>query len=344
MRSPALIRSKSSQARTYSFWALSNFAATISAAQRLLGDDDAEFLVNPLAEIDDPPSHHAMNGGDRAALDDRGQRGSVRIVQPRRLSWRLAINQTVRPVRVELEHPIANDLKRHTANLRRLGASCPFVNRRQSQKPPCLRTILRSFRGGPDHLRVKISPKRNGHGEPPLFATLNHVATDLKIPMRVTFSETWYYRARQFFGMGRYSRLCATIQETREKMLRSSADPAASRALPTSRASGSCSKGDIAQSRAFPQIGGRRAGLGIQRPRNEGEAIPGRPAFWTTFGVSIRACSAFRRVRPNRSIRNNACCSSSSSKPARTPAYRPRGWRGAAQASMSAPPRSIIRR
>src|SRR5271166_2532778 len=192
MRSPALIRSKSSQARTYSFWALSNFAATISAAQRLLGDDDAEFLVNPLAEIDDPPSHHAMNGGDRAALDDRGQRGSVRIVQPRRLSWRLAINQTVRPVRVELEHPIANDLKRHTANLRRLGASCPFVNRCQSQKPPCLRTILRSFRGGPDHLRVKIGPKRNGHGEPPLFATLNHVATDLKIPMRVTFSETWY--------------------------------------------------------------------------------------------------------------------------------------------------------
>src|ERR1700758_5293553 len=116
----------------------------------------------------------------------------MRIVQPRRLSRRLAINQTVRPVRVELEHPIANDLKRHTANFRRLGASCPFVNRRQSQKPPCLRTILRSFRGSPDHLRVKIGPKRNGHGEPPLFATLNHVATDLKIPMRVTFSETWY--------------------------------------------------------------------------------------------------------------------------------------------------------
>ena len=27
------------------------------AAQRLLGDDDAEFLENPLAEIDDPPTH-----------------------------------------------------------------------------------------------------------------------------------------------------------------------------------------------------------------------------------------------------------------------------------------------
>src|ERR1700729_2409602 len=162
------------------------------AAQRLLGDDDAEFLVNPLAEINDPPSHHAVNGRDRTALDDRGQRGSVQIVQSRRLSGRLAIDQAVRPVSVEFEHPIANDLKRHTANLRRLGASCALVNRRQSQKPPCLRTILRSFRGSPDHLRVKIGPKRNGHGDPPLFATLNHVPTDLKIPVRVTLSEIWY--------------------------------------------------------------------------------------------------------------------------------------------------------
>jgi hypothetical protein len=55
-----------------------------------------------------------------------------------------------------------------------------------------LRAILRSFRGSSDHLRVKIGPKRNGHGEPPLFATLNHFATDLKISMRVTFSEIRY--------------------------------------------------------------------------------------------------------------------------------------------------------
>ena len=162
------------------------------AAQRLLGDHDAEFLVNPLAEVDDPPSYDGMNGRDRTALDDRCQRGSVRIVQPRRLSGRLAIDQAVRPMGVELEHPIANDLKRHTANLRRLGASCTFVNRRQSQKPPCLRAILRSFRGGPDHRRVKIGPKRNGHGEPPLFATLNHFAADSKIPCRVTLSGIWY--------------------------------------------------------------------------------------------------------------------------------------------------------
>jgi len=38
------------------------------AAQRLLGDDGAEFLPYPLAEIDDPPAYDAMSGGDRTAL------------------------------------------------------------------------------------------------------------------------------------------------------------------------------------------------------------------------------------------------------------------------------------
>jgi hypothetical protein len=32
------------------------------AAERLLGDSDAEFLENPLAEIDDPPAGSGANG------------------------------------------------------------------------------------------------------------------------------------------------------------------------------------------------------------------------------------------------------------------------------------------
>src|ERR1700722_2399162 len=43
----------------------------------------------------------------------------------------LAVNQAVRPLRVEPYHPVANDLKRHPANLRRLGTARPPVNRRQ---------------------------------------------------------------------------------------------------------------------------------------------------------------------------------------------------------------------
>ena len=44
------------------------------AAECLLGDDDAEFLENPLPEIDDPPAHDPMNRRDRPALDDRRER------------------------------------------------------------------------------------------------------------------------------------------------------------------------------------------------------------------------------------------------------------------------------
>jgi hypothetical protein len=68
------------------------------AAQRLLGDDDAEFFPYPLTEIDDPPANDTVSGWDRTALDDRGQRGPMRIVQPRRLSGRFSIDQA-RPAR-----------------------------------------------------------------------------------------------------------------------------------------------------------------------------------------------------------------------------------------------------
>src|SRR5262245_23251233 len=41
-------------------------------AERLLGDRDAEFLEDPLRQIDQPPAHHAMDRRDRAALDHAG--------------------------------------------------------------------------------------------------------------------------------------------------------------------------------------------------------------------------------------------------------------------------------
>ena len=148
------------------------------AAQCLLGDDDAEFLEDPLAEIDNPPAHDPMHRRDRAALDDRGERGAVRAVQPGSLSGRLAINQPFRSIGVELHHPIANDLKRHPADLRRLGPARAIINGRKSQKSPRLRPILRPLGRSPHHLSVIIGPKRNRHGEPPLFATLNQFPAD----------------------------------------------------------------------------------------------------------------------------------------------------------------------
>jgi len=162
------------------------------AAERLLGDNDAEFLENPLAKIDDPPVHHPMNRRDRPALEDCGQRPPMLVVQPRRLPRRLAIDRAFPTMRSEPDHPIANDLQSDGTDLRRLGAARAVVNRRQRQKPPGLRPILRSLGRGPHHLSVIIGPNRNGHGEPPLFATLNQNPADSGIHIRVTLSRTGY--------------------------------------------------------------------------------------------------------------------------------------------------------
>jgi len=52
------------------------------AAQRLLRHGDLMFLPEPLAEVDDPPAHHAMHGRDRAVLNHGSQRGAMLIIQP----------------------------------------------------------------------------------------------------------------------------------------------------------------------------------------------------------------------------------------------------------------------
>ena len=93
---------------------------------------------------------------------------------------------------IELDHPVANDLERHPANLRRFGARRAFVNRRQRQKPARLRPILRSPGRRPYHLCIKVSPKRNGHGEPPEFAPFNQTPADSGTVVRVSPSGIWY--------------------------------------------------------------------------------------------------------------------------------------------------------
>jgi hypothetical protein len=98
------------------------------------------------------------------------------------LTWRLAIDQTIRPKSIEPHHPVPNDLQRHAANLGRLGPGRSIVNGRQRQKPSSLRAILRSFGSGLYQTGIKISPKRDRHGEPPSFAMLNQTDADSAIP------------------------------------------------------------------------------------------------------------------------------------------------------------------
>src|SRR3954453_11375775 len=151
-------------------------------AQGLRRHRDPELVEDPLAQVDEPPSHDPMHRRNRAAFDHRRQRRPVRVLQLRGLPGRLAVDQTIGPRAVELDHPVAHDLHRDAANPGRLRARPPVVDRRQSQEPPGLRGILRPPGKGPQSGRVEISPERNRHGEPPAFAMLNQILAASGIP------------------------------------------------------------------------------------------------------------------------------------------------------------------
>jgi hypothetical protein len=53
-------------------------------AERLLGDRDAEFLEDPLRQIDQPPAHHAVHRWDRTTLDHAGDGLALGIIE---LGW-----------------------------------------------------------------------------------------------------------------------------------------------------------------------------------------------------------------------------------------------------------------
>jgi hypothetical protein len=164
------------------------------AAQRLLGNDNLELVPHPLAQIDQSPAHDVIDRRCGAIFDGRLQRRTVRVVQSRWLARRLAIDQASRTVGVELHHPIADDLKCHSANLGGLGSGCPIVDCRKRQEPACLCRILGRASGGAKESLIKISPKRDRHGELPTFATLNQTDAASGKPLRVKVSGTWYKR------------------------------------------------------------------------------------------------------------------------------------------------------
>ena len=125
-------------------------------AQGLLGDDDPELLPYPLTKIDEAPAHDAMGSGDRPALDYFHNRCPLRVVEPRGLAGRLAVDQARWPLGVEPHHPVPNDLQRHVANPGCLRARRPIINRRQGQQPTGLWPILDLAGNGMQPDRVKI--------------------------------------------------------------------------------------------------------------------------------------------------------------------------------------------
>src|SRR6476469_10331428 len=114
-------------------------------AERLLGNRDAELLEDPLCQIDQPPTHHAVDCRNRPTLDHAGDGLALDVVELGRLPRRLSVQQTVRAPLAEVQHPISDDLKPHTANHRRLSTRRAVIDRCKSQKPTGLGAVFRLF-------------------------------------------------------------------------------------------------------------------------------------------------------------------------------------------------------
>src|SRR5476649_1660593 len=113
------------------------------AAERLLGDRDTELLEYPLCEIDQPPAHNAMDRRNWAVLDHPGDRLALGVIEFGGLPRRLAVQQPVGPASVEAQHPVPDDMKSYSADLRRFGARRTVVDRSKRQQAPSLGAILR---------------------------------------------------------------------------------------------------------------------------------------------------------------------------------------------------------
>ena len=95
---------------------------------------------------------------DRATLDHFRDRGPVRVVQPRGLSGRLAADQTIRPIDVELHYQVPDGLQRHALDPGSIGGRRTVMDRRKRQKPP---RTADAQRVALKHHRRGASPRRD---------------------------------------------------------------------------------------------------------------------------------------------------------------------------------------
>ena len=161
------------------------------AAHGRFRDHDLELFPDPLDQIDQPPAHHAMDSRDRSRFDQLAKGTAMLVLQTGRLAGRLAVEQARRPIGVEPDHPVPDDLQPYAAHLGRLGARAPGVDRRQRQKSASLIGILAIARQPPKAGSIEVQTKRNRqrHGEPPWFATVIQTFADSGIPY-VTLNES----------------------------------------------------------------------------------------------------------------------------------------------------------
>src|SRR5215510_6388575 len=90
---------------------------------------EPELLIQPRDQIARPPAHHPMDRRDRTLLHEAGEKGLVHGFELRWHSCRRNIDETVRSLLVETDHPVPQRLTIHATNLRRLFPRGPVEHR-----------------------------------------------------------------------------------------------------------------------------------------------------------------------------------------------------------------------
>src|SRR5262249_16263341 len=142
-----------------------------------------------------PPAHYAVDCWNRPLLHDPGEKSLVRVVKLGRHTRGGNVDETIRPLLVESDHPVPQRLTIHSADLRRLFPRGSVEHRRDRQQPPRLRGILRPL-SKPANLASRIvRPHRNGlaHGKRPSVSHLESLLPSFRNPRRVSHCEVWYY-------------------------------------------------------------------------------------------------------------------------------------------------------
>ena len=90
------------------------------AIDRIVRYREPELLMQPHDQIARPPADHAMDRSDRALLYDAGEKGLMNSVELGRHPRRRNIDETVRSLLVEPDHPVPQRLTIHATDRSRL--------------------------------------------------------------------------------------------------------------------------------------------------------------------------------------------------------------------------------
>ena len=103
---------------------------------------EVKLVMQPSDEVRQVLANHAIDIENRSILNGTGQGRPMLGIQIPRRSWRFAVQQAVRFLSTEPQHPVADRLKADTAMPGRFGTRSTNTDERKGAKTPDLFCVL----------------------------------------------------------------------------------------------------------------------------------------------------------------------------------------------------------